>query len=74
MRADDYQVAGKHYTDMPMQPWEVMSKHLTHEQFIGFLRGSIIKYEMRLGKKPGAHDDAAKAAHYRVKLAEVLTK
>ena len=56
---------------MVRQPWEVMAETLTHEEFVGFLKGSIIKYEMRDGKKPGALDDAKKAAHYRVKLAEV---
>lgn len=71
MSADSYQVAGSHYKDMPRQPWEVMAETLTREEFIGFLKGSIIKYEMRDGKKPGALDDAKKAAHYRVKLAEV---
>ena len=72
MSADSYQVAGDHYKMMPKQPWQVMAEELTHEEFVGFLKGSIIKYEMRDGKKPGALDDAKKAEHYRVKLAEVL--
>ena len=71
MSADSYQVAGDHYKTMPRQPWDVMAGTLTHEEFVGFLKGSIIKYEMRDGKKPGALDDAKKAAHYREKLKEV---
>lgn len=70
-RADSYQVAGDHYKNMPRQPWAVMAETLTHEEFVGFLKGSIIKYEMRDGKKPGAVDDAQKAEHYRAKLKEV---
>ena len=72
MNADSYQVAGDHYKTMPRQPWEVMAMELTTEEFVGYLKGNIIKYSMRDGKKPGAVDDAKKAEHYRVKLAEVL--
>lgn len=74
MSADDYQHGGNHYKAMPKQPWQVMAEVLTHAEFIGFLKGSIIKYDMRDGTKPGASDDAHKAQHYRVKLAEVLAE
>lgn len=69
MSADDYQCGGTHYKDMPMQPWDVMQAVMTPEEFIGFLKGNIIKYSMRAGRKDGS-DDAAKARHYRQKLAE----
>jgi hypothetical protein len=36
---------------------------------VGFLKGNVIKYAMRQGKKDS--DDANKARHYAVKLAEV---
>ena len=72
MNADKYQYGGTHYKTMPKQPWQVMEETLTHEEFIGFLKGSIIKYEMRDGKKPGALDDAKKAQHYAQKLKEVM--
>jgi hypothetical protein len=44
---------------------------LSKEEFIGFLKGNIIKYAMRQGKKEGS-DDAGKARHYKQKLNEVL--
>lgn len=69
MKADQIQVGGTHYKDMPMQPWDVMQAVMTPEEFIGFLKGNIIKYSMRAGHKDGS-DDAAKARHYRQKLAE----
>lgn len=72
MKADDYQCDGDHYRNMPRQPWAVMAETLTHEEFVGFLRGSIIKYEMRAGRKAGADDDSSKAKHYAQKLAEVM--
>ena len=66
--AGTYQVDGDHYTTMDIQPWEVMESVLTPEEFIGFLKGNIIKYAMRAGRKEGT-DDAAKAKHYANKLA-----
>jgi len=69
MAADDTQVGGTHYKDMPVQPWTVMQCVLTDEEFIGFLKGNVIKYSMRQGRKDGT-DDAAKAQHYLAKLQE----
>lgn len=69
MTADEYQVDGSHYKDMPIEPWEVMKSVLTKEEFIGFLKGNIIKYSMRAGRKEDS-DDAAKANHYMQKLDE----
>lgn len=67
--ANELQIGGQHYKEMGMQPWDVMEAVLTHEEFIGFLKGNIIKYSMRQGKKDS--DDAGKAKHYRMKLAEI---
>lgn len=69
-RADDLQVSGNHYKDMPIQPWHVMEAVLTHAEFVGFLKGNIIKYSLRAGRKDGS-DDAGKARHYLQKLQEV---
>ena len=70
MNADNIQVGGTHYKDMPVQPWTVMEATLTHDEFVGFLKGNIIKYSMRQGRKDGS-DDASKAKHYLDKLNEV---
>jgi hypothetical protein len=69
--ADDMQVSGSHYKDMKIQPWTVMEAVLTPEEFRGFLKGNIIKYAMRQGRKDGS-DDAGKALHYKYKLEEVI--
>lgn len=68
--ANDIQVGGQHYKTMPVQPWDVMESVLTREEFIGFLKGNVIKYSMRAGRKEGS-DDANKARHYMMKLREV---
>jgi hypothetical protein len=69
-RADDLQVSGNHYKEMPIQPWAVMESVLTHEEFVGYLKGNIIKYSLRAGRKDGS-DDTGKALHYMMKLKEV---
>ena len=69
--ANERQVGADHYKTMPMQPWEVMEAVLKPEEFRGFLKGNVIKYSMRAGRKDGS-DDAGKAQHYRQKLAEVM--
>jgi hypothetical protein len=68
-RADQLQIGGQHYKDMGIQPWEVMEAVLTAEEFRGYLKGNVIKYGMRQGAKDS--DDANKARHYALKLAEV---
>lgn len=52
--SDDKQVGGGHYLEMQMQPWEVMQSLLTPEEFRGFLKGNVIKYAMRQGRKGSA--------------------
>ena len=67
--ANDRQVGGDHYHQIGIQPWAVMESVLSREEFIGYLKGNIIKYGMRAGRKEGT-DDAAKAWHYKQKLEE----
>jgi hypothetical protein len=66
------QVSGNHYIEMEVQPWHVMESILTRDEFIGFLKGNIIKYSMRQGRKAGSND-AGKACHYMDKLREVMS-
>lgn len=68
--ADEVQVGGSHYKDMDIQPWHVMEGVLTPDEFIGFLKGNMIKYAMRQGRKDSP--DAGKYRHYEQKLQEVL--
>lgn len=68
--ADDIQIGGSHYKDMDVEPWAVMESVLTHQEFVGYMKGCIIKYGMRQGKKAGS-DDAGKCNHYIQKLNEL---
>jgi len=70
-KANARQVGGDHYKEMKVEPWDVVDTW-SSEQRIGFYRGNAVKYLMRVGRKPGADTDAAKAQHYIQKLIEVL--
>jgi len=69
MNANDRQVGGNHYKDMAVQPWVIMEHVLTREEFIGYLKGNIIKYSLRQGKKD--EYDLGKLQHYIQKLKEL---
>ena len=60
----------KQYTCLTVEPWEIMEKDFTQEEFIGFLKGNILKYLLR--RKGTDVQDAEKIEHYAKKLQEVL--
>lgn len=60
----------KQYTCLGVEPWEIMEKDFTREEFIGFLKGNIIKYVLR--RKGTDLQDAEKIEHYSRKLQELL--
>lgn len=63
--ATHYQVADK-------QPIEIMQDMMTPEQFVGFLRGNVIKYSLRMGHKGETVKDALKCWQYADWLAKAL--
>jgi hypothetical protein len=69
-KADDLQYGGNHYKDLDIQPWHLMESVLTREEFIGYLKGNLIKYAMRQGRKDSP--DVEKYRHYKQKLDEVM--
>jgi hypothetical protein len=71
MKADDMQVGGNHYKKLAVTPWQTMESCMSAEEFVGFLRGNVIKYTMRCNNKGGV-EDLKKAQHYLSKLLEVL--
>lgn len=71
MTANDTQVGGSHYKDMPVEPWDVIDTWPL-EQRIGAYRAGALKYLMRMGSKDDRAQEIRKAAHYCQKLAEVL--
>ena len=58
-----------HYQKAAMQPIEIMQHFLTREEFIGFLKGNIIKYQARAAFKGNRREDEQKALQYAYWLA-----
>jgi len=71
--ANARQVAGTHYKDMRVQPWDVVDTW-PREQRIGYYRGGALKYLMRMGSKDESPTEIAKGQHYMQKLLEVLNE
>ena len=51
-----------------VQPIQLMQEQMTREAFMGFLRGNIIKYTSRLGKKDKEVKETAKILQYALWL------
>ena len=73
LSANSTQVAGTHYKDMTIQPWDVVDTWPL-EQRIGYYRGCALKYILRMGAKDERAQEIRKAEHYCKKLAETLEK
>jgi hypothetical protein len=66
----------KHYASSSgdIECIDAIESALGRDQFIGFLRGNIIKYQWRLGKKDCPVQENKKALWYAKKLHDVLEK
>lgn len=62
----------KHYEKLNIQPWDIMEKNFTTQEFVAYLKGNIIKYTLR--DKGQALTDAEKIKHYAEKIIEVIEK
>lgn len=68
LRADSTQIGGSHY-QKDIQPWDYMKAVMSEYEFLGYLRGNVIKYISRYKDKGGV-EDLRKAQHYLTKLIE----
>ena len=69
---NEVQEGGSHYVQMEIAPWDVIDTWPLDQQ-LGFYRGNLLKYTIRLGHKDAALQEAKKAAHYANKLVDVLS-
>jgi len=55
-----------HYTNGKEEVIEIIDKSLSDQEYIGYLKGNILKYLLRAGKKKGtaATEDMGKATWY----------
>lgn len=61
-----------HYLKGGIETIHFIKAKLTHEQYIGYLRGNVLKYSSRLGEKGNISEDAGKLAWYSRELADAL--
>jgi len=55
---NEKQVGGIHYTEMPIQPWEIIERNS-----LNYWEGNVLKYLLRYKYKNGI-EDLEKAKHY----------
>lgn len=60
----------KHYTNKPIQPWDVIEGWYGKDAFAFFLAGNVLKYVCRWREKNGV-DDLRKARHCLDRLIEL---
>jgi hypothetical protein len=61
-----------HYQLFPdMEAIAVIREVLTVDEYIGYLKGNILKYRLRAGKKGDALTDLNKAEDYEIELQEL---
>lgn len=61
-----------HYTSGGIECIDAIKASMTKHQFIGYLKGNVVKYLWRLDHKGNRVQDAKKAQWYLTKLVEVL--
>ena len=57
-----------------VEPIELMEAQMSNEAYMGFLRGNIIKYASRFGKKDEEIKEVTKIVFYAEKLREAVLK
>ena len=65
MTTNTQQVAGAHYKEKVIQPWDYIAANA-----LGYFEGNVIKYVSRWRDKGGV-EDLRKARHYLDKLIEL---
>jgi hypothetical protein len=73
----DY-IKPNHYQVFPgmEDTFAIHKAYLTREEFIGWIKGTILKYKLRIGEKPGEdfEREMAKINVYRQELTNYLEK
>lgn len=63
-----------HYTDGGIETIDYIRAKLTHEEFIGYCKGNVLKYMSRAGKKGDKVEDLKKASWYLNYLIDFLSE
>ena len=63
-----------HYTDGEVECIEAIKSSMSTRQYLGYLKGNIMKYIWRFDKKGNADQDLEKAIWYLNRMLDVVTK
>ena len=69
---DALKVPDHYKLDCPTDVLGLLEDCMDEREYVGFLRGNIVKYAVRLGKKDDAISNARKILAYAVRLVEAL--
>jgi hypothetical protein len=61
-----------HYNQGGIECIDAIESALGRDGFVAFLRGQVLKYQWRLGRKDASAQDAAKAHWYSDRLVKTL--
>ena len=61
-----------HYKVGGIETIDFIKAKLDKDEYIGYLRGNVLKYASRLGAKSNASEDAGKMAWYSTELAKAM--
>jgi len=62
----------KHYNIGGLETIDIIESRLTKEEFVGYLKGSKMKYDLRYPFKGNVEEDLAKSEWFKNKLILVL--
>ena len=62
-----------HYRSGGIECIDAIRAAMSPEEFRGFLKGQVFKYNWRMGRKGDAAEDSRKAAWYQDRLTQELT-
>lgn len=65
-------IKDNHYNQSAIEPFEFMALSFTREEFIGFLKGNILKYSLRAPYKNQEEEDRRKCNVYKGLLKKLL--
>jgi len=62
----------KHYNINGIEAIDVIQSRLTPEEFLGYLKGNKLKYDLRWAFKGNPEEDLGKSGWYQARILEVL--
>jgi hypothetical protein len=63
-----------HYTQGGIETIDYIRAKMSPEEYIGYLRGNIFKYNTRIGLKGDSVEDSGKIAWYAIELNKYIIK